>query len=185
MKKLAKRDNASYYYDQTNYGRTYYDGNAVRKTELPSYNPNVRIKTSVKPKKTLKKEQLAKQQKQQAKAKVKSLLSVALLIVAAFFVLYRGVVITETTNAIEKKEKQLSDIVATNERVKMEIEHALDLKTVESAAVDRLGMNRPEKYQTVYVDLNQVDHVEKISKGNIGEESKLFAFFGKAKEYLD
>ena len=184
MKNLARRDNASYYYDQANYGRTYYDGNAVRKTELPSYNPNVRIKTSVKPKQ-LTKEQIAKKQKQQAKAKVKSLLAVALLIVAAFFVLYRGVVITEKTNAIEKKEKQLSDIVATNERVKMEIEHALDLKTVESAAVDRLGMNRPEKYQTVYVDLNQVDHVEKISKGNIGEESKLFAFFGKAKEYLD
>lgn len=185
MKNLAKRDNVSHYYDQTHYGRTYYDGNAVRKTELPSYNPNVRIKTSPQPKKQPSKAQAVKSQKQQAKARVTSLLSAALLIVAAFFVLYRGVLITETTNNIEKKEKQLSNLIATNERIKMEIEHALDLKTVESAAVDRLGMNRPEKYQTVYVDLNQVDHVEKISKGNIGDESKLFAFFGKAKEYLD
>ncbi len=185
MKKLARRDNASYYYDQRSYGRRYYDGNAVRKTELPSYNPNIRIKTSPQPKKQTGKAQTLKKQKQQAKARVTTLLSAALLIVAAFLVLYRGVLITETTNAIEKKEKQLSNLVATNERVKMEIEHALDLKTVENAAVERLGMNRPEKYQTVYVDLNQVDHVEKISKGNIGEESKLFAFFGKAKEYLD
>ena len=181
---MSGRENAATNYGKTYFG-TYYDGNAVRKTEIPSNNPNIRIKTGANVKKGPSKEQIARQKKARLRAKISAFGAVMLIVLAAFLVLYRGVLITEATNRIEMKEKELTDIIATNKRVEMEIEHALDLKTVESVAVERLGMSRPEKYQTVYVDLNQVDHVEKISGGDHFGASKLFAFFDKAKEYLD
>lgn len=181
---MSGRENASASYTKTYLG-TYYDGNAVRKTELPSNNPNIRIKTGASAKKRPSKEQIMRQKKAQLRAKLSAFGAVMLIVLAAFLVLYRGVVITETTNRIETKEKELTNIIATNKRVEMEIEHALDLKIVENAALERLGMSRPEKYQTVYVDLNQVDHVEKISKGDHFGAGKLLVFFDKAKEYLD
>ena len=162
-----------------------YDGNAVRKTEMPAYHPNVRIKTRPKQQKSPTKAQLTQKHAAARRARLSVIFSILFVALAAFGVLCRGVIITESTNRIEKKEKELSDAVSTNERMKMEIEHSLDLKTVEDAATGRLGMRQPEKYQTVYVNLDQVDHVEKISGASVGAESKLAAVFGKVKEYLD
>lgn len=182
---MAKRDNIAHHYEHAYYGGAYYDGNAVRKTEVPGYSPNVRIKSRPQPKKKLTKSQAAKQKKAKLRARLSMIFSILMVAAAAFAVLYRGVIITETTNRIEKKEKELTNLVASNQKLQMEIDHALDLKTVEEAATQRLGMRQPEKYQTVYVNLDQVDHVEKISSGETGQQSKLSAFFNSVKEYLD
>ncbi len=183
---MARGDSYAKRYSQTYYGKnSYYDGNAVRKTELPVYAPNVRIKSKPSPHKKLTKAQAAQKRRAKIRARLSAIFSIVLLMMAAFFVLYRGVLITESTNQIEKKEKELSNLIASNQKLQMEIGHALDLKTVEEAATERLGMRQPEKYQTVYVNLDQVDHVEKISGQEIEEENKLAAFFNEAKEYLD
>ncbi|MBQ3553604.1 MAG: cell division protein FtsL [Clostridia bacterium] len=163
---MARAESASFYYEQGYYGRNYYDGSAVRKTELPSYAPNVRIKAAPAPKKKVSR-QTAAQRRANVRAKLSVLGAILLVAMAAFFVLCRGVMITETTNRIEKSQKELSNLVATNKRMEMEIEEALDLKNVESVATEKLGMRRPEKYQTVYVTLPQVDHVEKTVHGEV------------------
>ncbi len=162
---MARAEQASYYYEQGYYGRSFYDGNAVRKTELPSYAPNVRIRAVPKTKQST--GQTQAKQKANARAKLSVIGAIFLIALAAFCVLYRGVVITDTTNRIEKSQKELNNLVATNKRMEMEIEEALDLKKVESIATDKLGMRRPEKYQTVYVALPQVDHVEKTIHGEV------------------
>lgn len=180
------RRDSSRQYNQTYYAvRARYDGNAVRKTELPAYSPNVRIKSRPKTQKKLTKGQLEKKRAIKMRSRLSIIFSILFIAIAAFAVLCRGVMITESTNRIEKKEKELSDLISTNERIKMEIEHSLDLKTVEDAAIDRLGMRQPEKYQTVYINLGQVDHVEKTSGAMLGEQNGLRAVFHKVKEYLD
>ncbi len=172
-------------YGRNYYGTMHYDGNAVRKTELPVHSQNVRFKSQPKKQKQLTKAQAARRRAARVRARLAVVFSILFVAVAAFAVLCRGVMITESTNRIEKKRKELSDMVSTNQRMEMEIEHSLDLKTVEDAATGRLGMRQPEKYQTVYVNLDQVDHVEKIKGGVTGEQNKLQAAFGKIKEYLD
>lgn len=172
-------------YSQNHYGSARYDGNAVRKTELPQHSQNVRFKSRPNKQKQLSKAQSAKKRAARVRARLAVLFSILFVATAAFAVLCRGVMITESTNRLEKKRKELSDMVSTNQRMEMEIEHSLDLKTVEDAATERLGMRQPEKYQTVYVNLEQVDHVEKIKGSSPGEENKLLAAFGKVKEYLE
>lgn len=167
-------------YGQGHYVGTHYDGNAVRKTELPQHSTNVRFKS-----RPNKQKQPTQKRAAKVRARLAVFFSILFVATAAFAVLCRGVMITESTNRLEKKRKELSDMESTNRRMEMEIEHSLDLKTVENAATERLGMRQPEKYQTVYVNLEQVDHVEKIKGNSLGEENKLLAAFAKVKEYLD
>ena len=44
------------------------------------------------------------------------------------------------------------------------MEQSLDLKKVEEIATTKLGMQRPEKHQLVYIDMNNKDYAEKSGK---------------------
>lgn len=176
---MAQRDNLAYDYRDAYYGG-YRGQNAV-----PAHSPNVRIKERPKAKPKAQTKQIVKKKtKTKAKAKISTIFMIAFLAAAAFLVLFRGVMITEKCNQIEKKEKELTDTVAVNQKMQLEIDQSLDLKKVESVATEKLGMRRPEKYQTVYVNLEQVDYVEKTS-GHAAGGINILGLFNTIKEYLD
>ncbi len=140
----------------------------------PNTNPNVRIKVSNK-----------KQRAAQKRAHIMSLLKIAGVMCLAFLVLYRGLMITDRNSAVEKKQEALAALVTSNEKLQFEIDRSLDLKNVETIARDELGMRRAEKYQTVYLDLEKSDYVEKVAKDEFSFLNQVGDFFGGLLAYLD
>ena len=53
-------------------------------------------------------------------------------------------------------------VSATSQMV-FDIEQSVDLTKIEKEATTRLGMQRPEKYQTIYVNVKQDDMTEKTA----------------------
>ncbi len=136
--------------------------------------PNVRIRVSNK-----------KQRAAAKRANAFSILRFALVVFCAFLVLYRGLVITEKCNAVEQKRNELNALITSNEKLQFEIDRSLDLKHVEAVAQNELGMRRAEKYQTIYIDLEQVDYVEKTAKHQFSPISRIAEFCTGLMAYLD
>lgn len=135
---------------------------------------NVRIRVSDK-----------KQRAAAKRANALGLLKIALVVFCAFFVLYRGLVITDKCNAVEQKRNELNALITSNEKLQFEIDRSLDLKHVEAVAQNELGMRRAEKYQTIYIDLEQVDYVEKTAKHQFSPASRIAEFCTGLMAYLD
>ncbi len=147
----------------------------------PAYNPystspNVKIKTTAAPKAN---------RAAQRKAHTAGIARVLLVAFFAFLVLLRGVMITDKTASIEKKQAEYEALVASNEKLQVEIDRALDLDKVEAFAKDELGMRRAEKYQTVYLNLEQADYVEKTLKDKSASDVKVGTFLNGVVAYLD
>ena len=58
---------------------------------------------------------------------------------------------------INQKEKELSELQSYTSQKLFELEKNIDLVSVEEAATSRLGMQRPDKKQMVYVNIKQDD----------------------------
>lgn len=98
--------------------------------------------------------------KKKAKSKTKALsrnakifATLPIIFIVGFVVIFRFSILTEMSNTIDKQKKYLSSLEKTNSQLKTEI--VVDLKTVDNIAKNKLGMDRPYKYQIVYVNLNQ------------------------------
>lgn len=98
--------------------------------------------------------------KKKAKSKTKALsknakmfATLPIIFIVGFVVIFRFSILTEMSNTIDKQKKYLSSLEKTNSQLKTEI--VVDLKTVDDVAKNKLGMDRPYKYQIVYVNLNQ------------------------------
>lgn len=86
------------------------------------------------------------------------ILSVIFVIAIAF--LYTNVVLIQTSTKVADLNKELEDIKVRNTQVSFDIVSGVDYKKVEEKAINEFGMQRPESYQNVYVDVVQNDYVE-------------------------
>ncbi len=160
------------------YDRLY--GTSDSAVSYPAYNPyptspNVRVKVSTK-----KSNRVAER-----RAHAAGIIRVLLVVAFAFLVLIRGVMITDRCASVEKKQAELNALVASNEKLQVDIDRSLDLEKVEAYARDELGMRRAEKYQTVYLNLAQEGYVEKTSKDKSLSKTKVGEFLSSALAYLD
>lgn len=162
-------------YDETKYG---YEYNTALQ---PKRSSNIRIKPvrNTTPEETVKVATKAKKKTQSKKINT----ALVMLVAVAFMVLCRGVAITEKTDLLEKRKGDLDKIIAANQKTQIEIDSALNLKNVEQIATNELNMARPEKYQTVYIKVEQKDMVEK-TEGN-ENSNPVTGFFSSLKAYLD
>lgn len=89
-------------------------------------------------------------------------------IIAIFLILlaisYRSSLINERFSAIQKDKETLSSLQKTNDQLEVSIESSLNLKNVEEVAKDKLGMQKLENDQKVYVNLDKKDYVEASSE---------------------
>ncbi len=103
-----------------------------------------------------------------ARRKAKRRMQVVGLLAAAFavacIILYRNVVIIEASSEVAALSSRLEEVKSANTKKSLALEQSLDLKKVEDIAVNELGMKRPDKYQTVYVDVTQNDYAEVAAK---------------------
>lgn len=158
---------------QRNYGYQY--ETSPRKIE-PEYNPNIKKNNPYKGKKssTAKKEN-KNNQKQKEKSKMKPKVKAVLYIVVGFAILfgisYRNSLITESFNEKEELKEELSVIQKENEQLKVNIESSLNLTNIEQMAKEKLGMQKLDNSQKVYVSLPKKDYIESASEKVVIEEN--------------
>lgn len=104
---------------------------------------------------------------------------IAVLSVAAGYMISTFVTVNETKADVARLKNDLADMQAQTSQKSFDLDHAIDLAEVEEIATTRLGMQRPEKYQMVYVNVSREDAVEKTAAETDGA-SKRFSDAVKA-----
>lgn len=82
---------------------------------------------------------------------------------SAGYMISQFVAVNEGEQQIASLKKQLADKEAATSQMIFDMEQSVDLAEVEKQATTRLGMQRPEKYQTIYVNVRKDDMTEKTA----------------------
>lgn len=136
-------------------------------------------------KKTVKKEEKFKLIKNTNKNNI-SKSNKATLVLATLIIFTMFMVITYRYNVISEKNLQVQQLkeeleVAKSELATSEIalEQVMDVNYVESYAKQQLGMQKPEKSQLIYVNMESEESVNKVSASNM-----IMQFVEKIKEAI-
>ena len=151
------------------YSRYQYE-TSPRKLE-PEYEP---IKTTYKKKKssTLNKKQENVQPKRHLKSQVKIVAYVFLIFASLLVISYRNSLINESFNENESLKSNLAAIQKENEQLRVNLENSMNLSNIAKMAEEKLGMQKLDNSQKVYVSLDKKDYVESASEEVIMEEEK-------------
>ncbi len=114
-----------------------------------------------------------------------TVLSVVFAVATAF--LFANSVLIQTSSKVNDLTRELEDMKVRNTQVSFDIASGVDYSEVEKKAISIYGMQRPESYQNVYVDVEQNDYAELAvkkaeSKGvvsNLVSELKAFLAYIK------
>ena len=158
--------------------RTSYQYETSPRKILPDYSPDYNPKKQ--PNKQKKTKRISKEQERQKQLalkqeKRKHHKNIA-LILGVFLVLlaisYRNSLINESFNENEKLKSNLAAIQKENEQLKVNLENSLNLSNIEKMAEKKLGMQKLDNSQKVYVSLDKQDYVEPASEEVVIEEEK-------------
>ena len=153
--------------------RNYQYGTSPRKIE-PDYIPNKKKAPKVKnkPQKIVKNKKVIKHEidqkneelKQKKKMYHRNIAIVLIVFLVLLAVSYRNSLITEKFNELQNKKSELASIEKTNGQLEVNIEGSLNLNNVEKSAQEKLGMQKLQNDQKVYVSLPKEDYTEPAVK---------------------
>ncbi len=132
-------------------------------------------------------EKKVREHKEQTKSKARAdsvkthktvALCVAILALCAGFMISRNVTVYESRNMVAEKQKELNQLKEYSSQKAFELDQSLDLEKIEETAREKLNMVRPEKYQTVYVNIKQEDVVE-VTSDQVEGIRGIFGIFAK------
>lgn len=86
--------------------------------------------------------------------------AIVVLAFSAGFMISKFVTVHETQQEIASLQKSLTALESVTSQQIFDLEQSVDLTELEKEATNRLGMKRPEKYQTIYVNVKQDDITE-------------------------
>ena len=138
-------------------------GTTPRKLE-PEYDPR-RIKKSkeeIKRQRKINERQKKEALKMEKKKHNKNVALVAAIFLVLLTISYRSSLINERFNEIQNSKEKLAAIQKTNGQLEVSIESSLNLSNVKNAAKDKLGMQKLENDQRVYVNLDKKDYTESV-----------------------
>ena len=78
----------------------------------------------------------------------------------------KNVQVHETADEIKKLQSELAMLESNTSQKMFELEQSVDLNTVEEIASTKLNMQRPEKYQIVYINVPSED-VAKVTADKV------------------
>lgn len=107
-------------------------------------------------------------------------ISVLVLAASAIFMIAQFVNVNETQSALEAKRSEYAFEESVTSQKSFELEQSVDLSKIEQEATTRLGMQRPEAHQIVYVDVKQDDVTEKTAGEVEGLGNRIAGFFSSA-----
>lgn len=99
--------------------------------------------------------------------------------ICAGFMISRNVTAYESKRNVEKLQKELNSLKEYSSQKAFELDRSIDREEIEREARTRLNMVRPEKYQTVYVNIKQDDVTEVTVNEAEGIKSVLDIFVAK------
>lgn len=125
----------------------------------PIKEPYARKKTT-----TVKKKNSSAKPKRHLKTHVKVVFYVLVIFASLFVISYRNSLINESFNENEQLKTNLSSIQKQNEQLKVNLENSLNLTKIQRIAEKKLGMQKLDNSQKVYVSLDKKDYVEPASE---------------------
>ena len=114
-------------------------------------------------------EQKVQLHKQEAKAKAQAMarkqqrtiiICAVIFALCAGFMMSRNVAVYESGKLVASKQKELNALKEYSSQKAFELDKGIDIESIENYAKTKLDMVRPEKYQTVYVNIKQDDVTE-------------------------
>lgn len=103
---------------------------------------------------------------------------------SATFMISKFVAVNDTASKIKSLNRELENIRAYTSQKIFEMERSVDLSEVEKIATTKLGMQRPESYQMIYVDVAQNDVAGVTADEVEGAGNSVKAFFSKVKQNI-
>lgn len=94
------------------------------------------------------------------KATLARILYIVILSFSAMFMISKYVAVYDTQQEINSLNRQLEEKRSYATQKIFEMEQSVDLTEVEKIATEKLGMQRPEKHQIVYVNVKQNDKTD-------------------------
>lgn len=128
-------------------------------------------------------EEHKQQNRTKAKAKAVAMhknlgICAVVLALCAGFMISRNVAVYESKNEVEALQKELNGLKEYSSQKAFELDQSLDLELIEETATKKLNMTRPEKYQTVYVNIKQ-DDVTEVTASEVEGIRGVFSIFGE------
>ncbi|MBR2708701.1 MAG: hypothetical protein IKG14_06520 [Clostridia bacterium] len=136
----------------------YYEYETSPRKIEPEYSPEVEKTKKEQTKKIAKNENHSK-----AKEMKKNIARIIYLIIGFSILLtisYRYALINTSFSEKEKLKSQLLEIQKQNQQLKVSIEQGMNINTIEQQAKERLGMQKLDNNQKVYINLDKSDYVE-------------------------
>lgn len=156
------------------YNRNSYQYETSPRKLEPEYRPTKKKypKKSTAKKKDYKKTSKSKKTKLHLESKTKAIIYVVLLFGVLFAISYRNTVISEKYSEIKDMKSSLAALEKENEQIEVNIESKTNLGAVEKEAKEKLGMQKLDDDQTIYVNLDKQDYVESASDDVIIEDNQ-------------
>ena len=124
-----------------------------------------------------------------SRASIKARAKLVLMLLAGFSVLfvisYQNSLVSESFNKKESCKKELEALTKTNQQIEVNIENNLNLNNIEQVAKNKIGMQKLDNNQKIYVSLPKEDFVapateQVVIEENVGFFEKLVKGFTKS-----
>lgn len=128
----------------------------------------------------------AARRKKAAVSKKKIVLSMAGFCLTVFLMIYQSAITNQEFEKLTALRNRATSLDAQMVEKQMRLEGMLDLESVEKTASERLGMQRPDKSQMVYLAKREQDRGQVLAKGNasVNPVSAFINQIGVILEYL-
>ncbi len=137
----------------------YYDGTSAYKLDqYESYTRKVQQKQNSR-------NEYKKQKMLLGKKRMAIALGLVFIIATAF--LYANAALMQASSEVTNLTKELEDMKVRNTQVSFDIVSGVDYNDVEQKAITQFGMQHPESYQNVYVNVVQSDYAELASEKTV------------------
>lgn len=90
--------------------------------------------------------------------KVKMIAGILLIFALGLIVMYRYALIADINFRISIKERQYNELRNENSRLKVAVENKTNLTRIMQVAQNDLGMQKPDKYQIVYIEVPKTNY---------------------------
>lgn len=131
--------------------KNYINGTSARKLDYNVYEENKVLKEK-------------KKHKSNNKIKSKMIFSIMIVFALGFVILGRYATLTQLNYSVSNYTNEYKELQDKNVKLKVEIQSKTDLKKVKQIAEQKFGMQKPDKYQIIYVDVPKTDFTVVNSK---------------------
>lgn len=96
--------------------------------------------------------------------KMRMMAIVLVCFAVAFVIIFRYASITEASNTVLSLRNELNHMYRINEQMEASVDRSINLRNIEQIAKNELGMQRPQQYQIVYVNVPRDDYVQILQR---------------------